>query len=114
MSLQHQRLAELCNELKLGGVAAQYTALAQRAAEKPASFSDFLEELLTAERESRRARAREMFARIAGDTVLTAAMLDRILHHSTIVSINGESYRLKDKRKAGGLAPAGKAARHSS
>lgn len=55
-----------------------------------------------------------MFARIAGDNVLTAAMLDRILHHSTIVSINGESYRLKDKRKAGVLAPAGKAARHSS
>lgn len=28
-------------------------------------------------------------------------MLDRILHHSIIVSINGESFRLKDKRKAG-------------
>jgi DNA replication protein DnaC len=31
-------------------------------------------------------------------------MLDRILHHSTIVNINGESFRLKDKRKAGLLA----------
>ena len=40
----------------------------------------------------------------AGDSVLTAAMLDRVLHHSTIVSINGESFRLKDKRKAGLLA----------
>jgi len=37
----------------------------------------------------------------AGDGVLTVAMLDRILHHSTIVNINGESFRLKDKRKAG-------------
>ena len=37
----------------------------------------------------------------AGDGVLTVAMLDRILHHSIIVSINGESFRLKDKRKAG-------------
>ena len=250
MSIQHQRVVELCNELRLGGVAAQYTALAQKAAEKQTSFTDFVEELLTAERESRRARAREMFARIAGfpaiktldqydfnfatgaprkqimelaslafveraenvvflgpsgvgkthlaialgylatqkgyktrffsaadlvlmleaaqrqgryrqamhravnayklliideigylpmsreqanlffqvvaqryergsmiltsnltfgswdtafagDTVLTAAMLDRILHHSIIVSINGESFRLKDKRKAG-------------
>jgi DNA replication protein DnaC len=36
----------------------------------------------------------------AGDSVLTAAMLDRILHHSTIISISGESFRLKDKRKA--------------
>ena len=66
MSIQHQRLVELCNELRLGGVAAQYTALAQKAAEKQTSFTDFVEELLTAERESRRARAREMFARIAG------------------------------------------------
>jgi DNA replication protein DnaC len=37
----------------------------------------------------------------AGDRVLTAAMLDRILHHSTIINIIGESYRLKDQRKAG-------------
>ena len=36
----------------------------------------------------------------AGDPVLTAAMLDRLLHHSTVVSIQGESYRLKDKRRA--------------
>src|SRR5262249_30736358 len=253
MNIQHQRVVELCNELRLGGVAAQYSALAQNAAEKRLSFTDFVEELLAAERESRRARARELFARIAGfpaiktldqydfafasgaprqhimelaslafvaraenvvllgpsgvgkthlaialgylatqrgyktrffsaadlvlmleaaqrqgryrevmhravnaykllivdeigylpmgreqanlffqvvarryergaliltsnltfgswdtafagDAVLTAAMLDRILHHSTIVNINGESFRLKDKRKAGLLA----------
>ena len=34
----------------------------------------------------------------ASDSVLTAAMLDRVLHHATIVSISGESYRLKDTR----------------
>ena len=33
MNIQHQRVVELCNELRLGGVAAQYTALAQKAAE---------------------------------------------------------------------------------
>jgi DNA replication protein DnaC len=44
----------------------------------------------------------------AGDPVLTAAMLDRLLHHSTVVVIQGESYRLKDKRRAGLLkAPIG-------
>ncbi len=32
---------------------------------------------------------------------LTAAMLDRLLHHAHIVQMTGESYRLKDKRKAG-------------
>jgi DNA replication protein DnaC len=36
----------------------------------------------------------------ADDGVLTVAMLDRILHHSTIVNINGESFRLKDSRAA--------------
>ena len=37
----------------------------------------------------------------AGESVLTAAMLDRLLHHATVVQISGESYRLKDKRRAG-------------
>lgn len=40
----------------------------------------------------------------AGETVLTAAMLDRLLHHATVVQISGESYRLKDKRRAGVMA----------
>jgi DNA replication protein DnaC len=40
----------------------------------------------------------------AGDAVLTAAMLDRILHHASVVQIAGESYRLKDKRRAGVMA----------
>lgn len=37
----------------------------------------------------------------ADDATLTAAMLDRLLHHAHIVAMSGESYRLKDKRKAG-------------
>jgi len=37
----------------------------------------------------------------ADDQTLTAAMLDRLLHHAHIVQITGESYRLRDKRKAG-------------
>ena len=35
------------------------------------------------------------------DATLTAAMLDRLLHHSHVLQLSGESYRLKDKRKAG-------------
>lgn len=42
----------------------------------------------------------------AGDAGLTSAMLDRILHHSHVVQIKGESYRLKQKRKAGVIAEA--------
>ncbi|MCB2301781.1 ATP-binding protein, partial [Acinetobacter baumannii] len=32
---------------------------------------------------------------------LTAAMLDRLLHHCHVVQISGESYRLKDKKRIG-------------
>jgi DNA replication protein DnaC len=38
----------------------------------------------------------------AEDPVMAAAALDRLLHRSTVINIRGESYRLKDKRKAGG------------
>jgi DNA replication protein DnaC len=37
----------------------------------------------------------------ADDQTLTAALLDRLLHHGHIVQITGESYRLRDKRRAG-------------
>ena len=35
----------------------------------------------------------------ADDQTLTAAMLDRLLHHAHIVQITGESYRLKDNER---------------
>lgn len=38
---------------------------------------------------------------VFGDSVVATAILDRLLHHSHIVTIRGESYRLKEKRKAG-------------
>jgi|SRR3990167_4239014 len=38
---------------------------------------------------------------IFGDPVVATAILDRLLHHSHIVTIRGESYRLKEKRKSG-------------
>lgn len=37
----------------------------------------------------------------AQDTTLTAALLDRLLHHAHIVPIAGESYRLKHQKQAG-------------
>ena len=33
------------------------------------------------------------------------AILDRILHHATTISIRGDSYRLKDKLKSGVVKP---------
>jgi len=41
------------------------------------------------------------WGQVFGDQVIATAILDRLLHHSTIVNIKGESYRLKEKRKAG-------------
>ncbi len=38
---------------------------------------------------------------VFGDEVLAAAILDRLLHHSFTLMIQGESYRLKQKRKTG-------------
>lgn len=35
------------------------------------------------------------------DHVIAAAVLDRILHHSTTINIKGESYRLKERKKQG-------------
>ena len=42
---------------------------------------------------------------IFGDPIIATAILDRLLHHSMTVNIRGDSYRLKERRKAG-LIPA--------
>ena len=41
------------------------------------------------------------WGQIFQDQVIAAAVLDRVLHHCTIVNIKGESYRLKDRKKYG-------------
>ena len=38
---------------------------------------------------------------VFGDPVLATAILDRLLHHATTLNIKGESYRVKEKRRAG-------------
>lgn len=38
---------------------------------------------------------------VFGDDVIAAALLDRMLHHSYTLFIQGESYRLRQKKKAG-------------
>ena len=44
---------------------------------------------------------------VFGDAVVATAILDRLLHHSHVLTITGESYRLREKRRAGVLnAPA--------
>lgn len=38
---------------------------------------------------------------VLGDPVIATAVLDRLLHHSHILNIRGDSYRLREKRQAG-------------
>ena len=43
----------------------------------------------------------EEWDEIFGDQVVAAAILDRLLHHAVTLNIRGNSYRLKEKLKAG-------------
>src|SRR5215471_559851 len=38
---------------------------------------------------------------VLGDAVIATAILDRLLHHSHVLNIRGESYRLREKKQAG-------------
>jgi DNA replication protein DnaC len=41
---------------------------------------------------------------VFGDAVVATAILDRLLHHSHVVTIRGDSFRLRAKRRSGLLA----------
>src|SRR6266568_1370347 len=38
---------------------------------------------------------------LLGDEILATALLDRLLHHAEVIPINGQSYRMKDRREHG-------------
>ena len=44
---------------------------------------------------------------VFGDAVVATAILDRLLHHSHVLTITGESYRLREKRRAGAFNVSG-------
>jgi len=44
---------------------------------------------------------------VFGDPVVATAILDRLLHHSTVITIRGDSYRLREKRRSGLLQKTG-------
>jgi DNA replication protein DnaC len=43
---------------------------------------------------------------VFGDPVVATAILDRLLHHSHVLTIRGDSYRLREKRRSGLLKAA--------
>ena len=65
MNLQQQRIAELCEQLKMACLAAEWPALAQQAAREEASFADFLEKLLHCENVAREQRKRSTLLKLA-------------------------------------------------
>ncbi|NVN10929.1 IS21-like element helper ATPase IstB [Nguyenibacter vanlangensis] len=50
---------------------------------------------------------------VFGDPVVATAILDRLLHHSTVITIRGDSYRLREKRRSGLLQKAGASIREA-
>ncbi|WP_423196338.1 MULTISPECIES: IS21-like element helper ATPase IstB [unclassified Cupriavidus] len=65
MSLQHDRIVALCDQLKLARLASDWAALAQDAARQEKSFADFLEAVLTGEVQAREERKRTTLSRLA-------------------------------------------------
>jgi hypothetical protein len=47
---------------------------------------------------------------VLGDAIVATAILDRLLHHSQVINIRGDSYRLHEKRRADLFKPTGQGA----
>jgi len=65
VSTQHDRIAEMCEQLKLVRLSTEWPALAQDAAKTDASFADFLEKMLVSEMAARDERKRTALMRLA-------------------------------------------------
>lgn len=57
-------------------------------------------------------RAVSEWGGVLGDPVVATAILDRLLHHSHVITIRGDSYRLRQKRRSGLVRPAKKPTNH--
>lgn len=66
MNLQHEKIIQLCDELKLEGLSNEYNAICQQCAKEEVSFTDCLEQLLKAEAAARSVRAKSMLTRMSG------------------------------------------------
>lgn len=63
-------------------------------------------------------RQLEDWGKLLGDVPTATAILDRFLHHAEIINVTGDSYRLSDRKRAGGpngaKAPTGSDAEEKS
>lgn len=66
MNLQHERITELCEALKLSFIWQSYGEAAKQAAKDAMAYSDFLEALLREEMAGRTVRKQTMMTRLDG------------------------------------------------
>ncbi len=66
MSIQHERILSLCERLNLTSIGTHYATLAQDAATKQHSFTDFLEDILDIELQEKQQRSRTLLIKMAG------------------------------------------------
>ena len=52
-------------------------------------------------------RGFEQWGEILGDAMVAAALIDRLVHHATMITLKGKSYRLRERGL--GVAPAAQA-----
>jgi DNA replication protein DnaC len=45
-------------------------------------------------------RTFEQWGEILGDAMVAAALIDRLVHHATMIALKGKSYRLKERGAA--------------
>jgi IstB-like ATP binding protein len=81
----YQELRSHLAYLKLAATAEHLPGALERAEQDKRGYTPFLADLLAAE---------------VGfeDTTVAAAILDRLLHHATVLQIDGESYRMRGHR----------------
>ena len=86
----------------------------------PANSGEYLLEVIMRRYENRSTimtsnRPLEDWGKLLSDVPTAGAILDRFLHHATLIAISGRSYRVKDAALAGGAAaPATKAKRQAA
>jgi hypothetical protein len=95
MNLQHQRLQELCESLRLISVAHGYSDVSQEAAQNQISYTDFLEKILTTEIRERQSRSQTMLTKLAGfpafKTLMTLTTLLQVHQRSVIEELKSLS-----------------------
>ena len=65
MNLQHHRIQDLCETLRLTALASHWPGLAQEAVTNETSYGEFLEQALQAELTARRERTRQTLQKLA-------------------------------------------------